>query len=85
MLPAGEGIQWHNIWKSPNLQDTFSLGHVLIMLVADSIIYLLITLYIETVFPGDYGVPRPWNFFIQVSIILNNYKCDVLYIMSLSQ
>jgi ATP-binding cassette, subfamily A (ABC1), member 3 len=32
------------------------------MLLVDSLLYLLITLYVEKVLPGDYGVPEPWYF-----------------------
>lgn len=42
--------------------DTFTLGHVIIMLLLDAIIYLLIALYVEAVFPGDYGVPLVWYY-----------------------
>lgn len=34
----------------------------MIMLTIDSIIYLLVALYVEAIFPGDYGVPKPWYF-----------------------
>lgn len=34
----------------------------MIMLIVDAIIYLLVTLYVEAVFPGEYGVPMPWYF-----------------------
>lgn len=37
------------------------------MLVIDSIIYLLVAIYVEAVFPGDYGVPQPWYFIFQPS------------------
>lgn len=57
-----EGIQWHNVFKPVSIDDTFHLGHVWIMLVIDAIIYLLIALYVEKIFPGDFGVPEKWNF-----------------------
>ena len=40
----------------------FSMGGAVIMLLADAVIYLLITWYVEAVFPGQYGIPRPWYF-----------------------
>ncbi|KAG5670263.1 hypothetical protein PVAND_000540 [Polypedilum vanderplanki] len=57
-----EGMQWHNIFKPVSVNDTFHLGHVIIMLIVDAIIYLLIALYVEKIFPGDYGVAEKWNF-----------------------
>lgn len=38
------------------------LGHVMFMLIFDTIFYLLIALYIEAIYPGEYGVPKPWYF-----------------------
>ncbi|KAL1517917.1 hypothetical protein ABEB36_001617 [Hypothenemus hampei] len=34
----------------------------MVMLLVDTIIYLLIALYVEAVFPGTYGVPQKWYF-----------------------
>lgn len=57
-----EGLQWHNIFSPVTVDDRFHLGYVLIMLVLDSFLYLMIALYVEKIFPGDYGVPEKWNF-----------------------
>jgi ATP-binding cassette, subfamily A (ABC1), member 3 len=57
-----EGIQWHNIFKPVSIDDSFHLGYVLIMLIIDGILYLLIALYVEKIFPGDYGVSEKWYF-----------------------
>ena len=46
------GAQWSNFAKSPMSGDEFSLAGVIIMLLVDSAIYLILTWYIETVFPG---------------------------------
>ncbi|KAJ9596524.1 hypothetical protein L9F63_012466, partial [Diploptera punctata] len=69
---TGEGMQWRNLWKPVTKDDEFVLGHVLIMLLLDAVIYLLITLYVEAVFPGEFGVPQKWYFPIQKS-----YWCGV--------
>lgn len=34
----------------------------MVMLLADAILYMCLALYIEIVFPGEYGVPQPWYF-----------------------
>ncbi|XP_018330699.1 ATP-binding cassette sub-family A member 3 [Agrilus planipennis] len=65
-----EGFQWHNIWETASTDDNLVLGHVLIMLVFDTLIYLLIALYIEAVFPGKYGVPQKWYF-----LFTSSYWC----------
>jgi hypothetical protein len=60
-------MQWKNLWKPVTKDDEFMLGHVLIILLGDALIYLLITLYVEAVFPGEYGVPEKWYFPFQAS------------------
>ncbi|KAL5022830.1 hypothetical protein ScPMuIL_001985 [Solemya velum] len=67
-----EGIQWHNMASSPSVDDDFNMALVLVMMVVDTIIYLLFMWYIEAVFPGQYGIPRKWYFFIQKS-----YWCGI--------
>lgn len=32
------------------------------MLIIDGIIYMLVALYVEQIFPGDFGVPLPWYY-----------------------
>jgi len=59
---TGEGVQFNNIWTPNTPDDELSLGLVIVMLAIDSVIYLLIALYVEAVFPGEYGVPQKWYF-----------------------
>ncbi|XP_065067747.1 ATP-binding cassette sub-family A member 2-like [Rhopilema esculentum] len=63
----GKGLQWKNIPESPLLNDEFSLGNVFAMLIVDTFLYGILTWYIEHVFPGSYGLPRPWYFPFQIS------------------
>ncbi|XP_064626259.1 phospholipid-transporting ATPase ABCA1-like isoform X3 [Lineus longissimus] len=58
----GVGIQWHNFAVSPIPDDHFNMMQCIIMMFADALIYWILTWYIEAVFPGQYGVPRPWYF-----------------------
>lgn len=57
-----EGMQWENVFNPVDADDDFNLGYVWIMLIIDALIYLTIALYIEKIFPGDYGVREQWNF-----------------------
>ncbi|XP_058424852.1 phospholipid-transporting ATPase ABCA3-like [Diceros bicornis minor] len=57
------GIKWSNIF-SPTEMDNFVFAHVLGMFLVDAFLYGLVAWYIEAVFPGEYGVPKPWNFFL---------------------
>ncbi|XP_004398889.1 PREDICTED: ATP-binding cassette sub-family A member 3-like [Odobenus rosmarus divergens] len=61
------GIRWDNIWTPVNLEDNLMFGYILLMLLLDAFLYGLVTWYIETVFPGQYGVPQPWYFFLMRS------------------
>ncbi|XP_034485231.1 ATP-binding cassette sub-family A member 3-like isoform X4 [Drosophila innubila] len=57
-----EGFQWNKIFTPATVNDNLTVGTVMIMMVISSAIYLCICLYIEQVFPGDFGVPRKWYF-----------------------
>lgn len=53
--------------KPVSVDDNFTLAQVLGMLLLDSVLYGLVAWYVEAVFPGEYGVPQPWYFFLTVS------------------
>ncbi|XP_044270584.1 phospholipid-transporting ATPase ABCA3-like isoform X2 [Tribolium madens] len=59
---TSEGIQWSNIGKPNTPDDSLTLGYIMLMLIIDTFIYLFVALYVEAVFPGEYGVPLPWYF-----------------------
>lgn len=48
----GIGLQWSNIQSSPIPEDDFSLYSCIWMMLVDSVLYLVITWYVEAVFPG---------------------------------
>uniref|UniRef100_A0A8D2HGE2 ABC transporter domain-containing protein n=1 Tax=Urocitellus parryii TaxID=9999 RepID=A0A8D2HGE2_UROPR len=47
-----------------SLDDNLIFGYMLGMLLLDAFLYGLVTWYVETVFPGQSGVPQPWYFFL---------------------
>lgn len=53
--------------KPVSVDDNFTLAQVLGMLLLDSALYGVVAWYVEAVFPGEYGVPQPWYFFLTVS------------------
>lgn len=59
---SGTGLQWSNFWSTTGDESMLTLGIVIYCLLQTAVIFLLITLYIEKVFPGEYGVPEKWNF-----------------------
>ncbi|KRZ07943.1 ATP-binding cassette sub-family A member 1, partial [Trichinella zimbabwensis] len=60
-----QGLQWSTLFLPLTADHRLSFGFVLIMLIFDGILYLMFTWYIENVFPGAYGISKPWLFFFQ--------------------
>ncbi|XP_028661720.1 phospholipid-transporting ATPase ABCA1a [Erpetoichthys calabaricus] len=58
----GVGIQWNNLFSSPMEQDSYNLTTSICIMFFDTFLYGVMTWYIESVFPGQYGIPRPWYF-----------------------
>ncbi|XP_067379656.1 phospholipid-transporting ATPase ABCA1-like isoform X3 [Channa argus] len=58
----GIGIQWSNIGKSPEEGERYTFIVSIIMMLLDAVLYWILTWYIENVFPGQYGIPKPWYF-----------------------
>ncbi|XP_076997701.1 phospholipid-transporting ATPase ABCA3-like isoform X2 [Tamandua tetradactyla] len=61
------GVKWDNLWKPTSLEDNLIFGYMMGMLLLDAFLYVLVTWYVEAVFPGQYGVPQPWYFFLMRS------------------
>ncbi|XP_034738177.1 phospholipid-transporting ATPase ABCA1 isoform X2 [Etheostoma cragini] len=63
----GVGIQWYNLNSSPVEGDSYRFTTSIVMLYVDAFIYATAAWYIEAVFPGEYGIPRPWYFVFQMN------------------
>ncbi|KAI3368623.1 hypothetical protein L3Q82_025633 [Scortum barcoo] len=63
----GVGIQWYNLHSSPVEGDAYNFITSIVMLYVDAFIYAIAAWYIEAVFPGEYGIPRPWYFIFQIN------------------
>ncbi|XP_053674249.1 phospholipid-transporting ATPase ABCA3-like [Anopheles nili] len=61
------GLQWDNILAPVTVDDQLTMGHVFAMLLVDAALYLAIALYVEQIAPGQFGVPRKWNFICTAS------------------
>ena len=75
---TGVGAQWDNIWVSPVNGDSLSLGGCMVIMALDSILYTILMWYIEAVFPGQYGVPKPFYFFLTPSYWTGRPSSSVL-------
>jgi ATP-binding cassette subfamily A (ABC1) protein 3 len=55
-------VTWKN-WTEPvSSSDDFTFAAVIFMLFFDAAWYFALTIYIEGVFPGEFGIPLPWYF-----------------------
>ncbi|XP_075792680.1 retinal-specific phospholipid-transporting ATPase ABCA4 [Pelodiscus sinensis] len=68
----GIGLQWDNIRSSPLEGDEYSFFFSMEMMFFDALLYGLLTWYLESVFPGEYGIPRSWYFPLQKSYWLGS-------------
>ncbi|CAH0579245.1 unnamed protein product [Chrysodeixis includens] len=59
---TSRGLQWDEFFTPVSYHDQLQPGHIALMLVLDTILYMLIAMYVEKIRPGLYGVPLPWYF-----------------------
>ena len=73
-----DGVQSSNIRvpQSDEAEDQYTLAHSLVMFVIDTLLYYFIAWYVEHVFPGEYGVPKPFYFMFLPSFWCGE-KCSV--------
>ncbi|ETN76296.1 hypothetical protein NECAME_11751 [Necator americanus] len=63
-----DGLHWGLLFSPSTPDQRLTVGHCLIMLIVDGIILMLVTWYVEAVYPGGEGVPqKPW-FFVQTQV-----------------
>ncbi|XP_044032286.1 retinal-specific phospholipid-transporting ATPase ABCA4a isoform X2 [Siniperca chuatsi] len=58
----GLGLQWDNIQTSPLEGDEFSFLTSICMMALDTLLYAVLAWYLDNVFPGQYGIGRPFYF-----------------------
>nr|KAG5699338.1 hypothetical protein BaRGS_004275 [Batillaria attramentaria] len=49
---TGKGAQWDSFTKPASVDDNFSLLHAMVMLIIDTVIFFILTWYIDNVHPG---------------------------------
>ncbi|XP_067462482.1 retinal-specific phospholipid-transporting ATPase ABCA4-like isoform X2 [Thunnus thynnus] len=63
----GLGLQWDNIQTSPLEKDSYSFLTSILMMIIDAVLYAVLAWYLDNVFPGQYGIGRPFYFPFQPS------------------
>jgi len=61
------GVQWSTLASGASPDDNLTMLDIIIMLIFDGVLYFMLAIYIEGVWPGEYGVPLPWYFPFTVS------------------
>jgi hypothetical protein len=56
------GLQWSNMSQLSIPEDNLTFFTVTAILVFDIFLYMVLTWYIEGMYPGRYGVSKPWYF-----------------------
>ncbi|XP_039258702.2 phospholipid-transporting ATPase ABCA1-like isoform X1 [Styela clava] len=69
---TGKGIQFSNWDKNPVPEEQYTFVTSIIMMLVDAAIYFVLTWYVENVYPGKYGIPRPPYF-----MFTKSYWCGV--------
>ena len=71
----GVGVNFNNWTKGITLQDTYSMGHVMLIMFFNNFIHLILMYYFENVLPGDHGIAKPWYF--PISFLLRRHRKKV--------
>lgn len=58
-------LSWSNLFSDGIGGHGMSMGVVMLLLISSSIINYVLALYIDAVFPGPYGIARPWYFIFE--------------------
>lgn len=59
---AGQGSQWWNLFEKYSTENELRLGYVMLMMLVTTVLYVVIAMYVERVWPGEFGVPKSWYF-----------------------
>uniref|UniRef100_A0A8C6TIK3 P-type phospholipid transporter n=1 Tax=Neogobius melanostomus TaxID=47308 RepID=A0A8C6TIK3_9GOBI len=70
----GLGLQWDNIQTSPLEGDEFSFLNSICMMALDSVLYGVLAWYLDSVFPGQYGIGQPFYFPLRPHYWFNSVK-----------
>lgn len=58
----GIGLGWTTFWRSDNVYDTMSVAAICGIMLVSALIFFGFALYLDNIFPGSYGVAKPWNY-----------------------
>ena len=71
----GGGVSLGNMFNNVTDRDE-PMGFILLILIFETVLYGVLAYYLDAVFPGQYGMAKPWYFFCTVNF--NNYLVTIL-------
>lgn len=64
---SGVGAQWKNIFSGVTPDDTFCIGDCVLVMLFSGTVYFVGAVYMNLIYPGEFGVGKEWYFFLTVS------------------
>ena len=72
-----KGVNWNNFYSSPlAISDGFSMNNICLIMLFDSFIYMFLTWYLESIAPGEFGIPKPWYFLVSPRYWCGDSLCN---------
>ncbi|XP_065093711.1 phospholipid-transporting ATPase ABCA1-like [Ochlerotatus camptorhynchus] len=59
---ARVGLTWKTLFTTTELNNSYTLSVSIAMLLSNIVLYLILTIYLEQIMPGKFGVAKPWYF-----------------------
>lgn len=60
----GVGLNWTTAFQTTSVYDNLTIASIVGIFIGNACFLYLITLYVENVMPGMYGVAKPWYFIV---------------------
>ena len=61
-----EMLTWTNLFDDGDRGHGVSMGIAMLLFICNCVIHYLITMYIDAIKPGSYGIAKPWYFMFEV-------------------
>lgn len=62
MEEMGLGLTWRSAFQTASVYDNLTVATIFGFFILNAILLFFITLYVENVLPGGYGVAKPWYY-----------------------
>ncbi|KAG1651994.1 ATP-binding cassette sub-family A member 3 [Nymphon striatum] len=73
LFSKGSGLQFSNFNTAVSPDDSLTVLDVVLMLLFDSLLYAVVTWYVEGVYPGNFGLSRPFYFPFTIVFLQRSY------------